>query len=343
MRRKKRDSIPSKYILTGITVLCVGFMLLSYLFGFQGGPVNTISGYLFVPVQKGINYVGWYLSDRADNLQDLRTVMAERDALQEQVDQLTIENSQLMQEKYELEELRTLYALDRSYSDFSKVAANVIAKDSGNWFHSFIIDKGSKDGIEVDMNVIAGSGLVGIVTKTGYDWAQVRAIIDDTSNVAAMILSTADNCMVSGSLQLMSDGCISISQLKDSDDQVESGAKVVTSQVSAKYHPGLLIGYVQDLSMDSNNLTKSGTITPAVDFEHLRSVLVITDKKRQIDSTEVSDQATEEESMEEGSEASGEETPAEREDTETTGNTDAGENTNAAGTTGTPEETRDET
>ncbi len=287
MRRRKRDSIPSKYILYIIAVLCVGFMLLSYVFGFQGGPLGTISGYVFVPIQKGINYVGWYLSDRADNLQDLRMVMSERDALQEQVDQLTIENSQLMQEKYELEDLRALYALDRSYSNYSKIAANVIGKDPGNWFSSFQIDKGYKDGIEVDMNVLSGSGLVGIVTKVGSDWAQVRSIIDDTSNVSAMILTTADNCMVSGNLQLMTDGYISISQLKDSDNEVEYGAKVVTSQVSDKYHPGLLIGYVQKLDMDSNNLTKSGTITPAVDFEHLRSVLVITDKKRQIDPGDV--------------------------------------------------------
>ena len=122
--------------------------------------------------------------------------------------------------------------------------------------------------------------------KVGADWAQVRAIIDDTSNVSAMILTTADNCMVSGNLQLMTEGVISISQLKDDDNQVEFGAKVVTSQVSDKYHPGLLIGYVQNLHMDANNLTKSGTITPAVDFEHLRSVLVITDEKRQVNPDE---------------------------------------------------------
>lgn len=283
MRRKRRDSIPSKYILTAISSACVILMLLSYVFGFQGGPLGTVSGFLFVPVQKGINYVGWYFSDRADNFQDLRAVMAERDALQEQVDQLTMENGKLMQEKYELEDLRALYKLDRSYSSYSKVAANVIAKDSGNWFHSFTIDKGSKDGIEVDMNVLSGSGLVGIVTKVGRDWAQVRSIIDDTSNVSAMISQTADNCMVSGNLQLMSQGVISISQLKDSDNQVESGVKVVTSQVSDKYHPGLLIGYVQELHMDANNLTKSGTLTPAVDFEHLRAVLVITDQKRVVE------------------------------------------------------------
>lgn len=295
MRRRKKNSVPSKYILTGIAAVCVVMMLLSYVSGFQGGILNTVSGYLFVPIQKGINYVGWYLSDRTDNLQDLRDVMAERDALQEQVDQLTIENGQLMQDKYELDDLRELYELDRSYSDYSKVAAKVIGKDSGNWFHSFIIDKGSNDGIKVDMNVISGSGLVGIVTKTGPDWAQVRAIIDDTSNVSAMILTTADNCMVSGNLQLMSEGVISISQLKDSDDEVVSGAKVVTSQVSDKYHAGLLIGYVQEVHMDANNLTKSGTLTPAVDFEHLRSVLVITDEKRQIDTNVTSDETEPEE------------------------------------------------
>ena len=43
----------------------------------------------------------------------------------------------------------------------------MIGKDSGNWFSTFTIDKGSNDGIKVDQNVLAGSGLVGIVTQTG--------------------------------------------------------------------------------------------------------------------------------------------------------------------------------
>ena len=122
--------------------------------------------------------------------------------------------------------------------------------------------------------------------------------------------------MVSGDLKLMSQGCISVSQLKDSDDQVEFGAKVVTSQVSDKYHPGLLIGYVQELHMDANNLTKSGTIAPAVDFEHLRAVLVITDKKRQIDPDKESTAVAEENAEAAESEEVTEETSTE---TETTG------------------------
>lgn len=79
----------------------------------------------------------------------------------------------------------------------------MIGKGTSNWFNTFTIDKGSKDGIKVDMNVIAGSGLVGIVTDVGKNYAVVRAIIDDTSNVSGMILSNNDNCIVSGNLKSM--------------------------------------------------------------------------------------------------------------------------------------------
>ena len=74
-----------------------------------------------------------------------------------------------------------------------------------------------------------------------------------------------------------------LNELRDPNDEVEQGDKVVTSHVSAKFHKGILIGYVNEVATDANNLTKSGSLTPAVDFEHLSTVLVITDLKQQID------------------------------------------------------------
>ena len=99
------------------------------------------------------------------------------------------------------------------------------------------------------------------MTKTGPDWAQVRSIIDDMSNVSAMILKNSDLCYVRGDLEMMSEGTLQLNQLRDQNDEVESGDKVVTSYASAKYHKGILIGYVNELAVDSNNLTKSGSIT----------------------------------------------------------------------------------
>lgn len=134
------------------------------------------------------------------------------------------------------------------------------------------------------MNVISGSGLVGIVTDVGQNYAIVTSIINDTTNVGGMVTTTSDNLIVNGSLLQMNENMvIEFSNLNDSDDEVMVGDPVVTSYVSDLYQQGILIGYINSLEKDSNNLTKSGTITPAVDFEHIEEVLVILNKKQSIE------------------------------------------------------------
>ena len=283
IKRKPQFTLPTKYILLGMTVLCVTVMFLSFTFNLSGGPLNAGAGYVFVPMQKGINAVGGWMSEKADNLKNLNDVMQKNEELQAQVDELTAELNTIKLEQYDLDNYRALLELDDKYPSYKKVAANVIGKDSGNWFNMFIIDKGSKDGIEKDMNVIAGSGLVGIVTDVAPNYAKVKSIIDDTSSVSGMDLATSDNCIIRGNLQMMNENQeIELSDLKDTDDQVQAGDQIVTSYISDKYLQGILIGYIKDVSVDSNNLTKSGTITPVVDFEHIQEVLVILDKKEDV-------------------------------------------------------------
>lgn len=281
MRRKStKHSIPTKYTLLILTCVCVIVMFVSFTLNLSGGPLNTVAGYVFVPMQKGINSIGTWFVSRADDLKSLRDVMQENRELQEQVDQLTQELNTIKLEQYELDNLRELMDLDQKYPSYEKVAARVIGVDGGNWFNIFLIDKGTRDGIEKDMNVIAGSGLVGIVIDTGPNYAKVRSIIDDASNVSGMALSTADRCIINGNLASMNENqVIEFSDLKCDDDTVTTGEQIVTSHISDKYLEGILIGYVSTIERDSNNLTYSGTITPAVDFQHLQEVLVILDKK----------------------------------------------------------------
>ncbi|MBP3488145.1 MAG: rod shape-determining protein MreC [Roseburia sp.] len=281
MKRKPKFVLPPKYILMILTGVCIVAMLLSFTLNISGGPLNTVAGYVFVPMQRGINTVGGWITEKTDNLKNLSEVMAENEALKNQVDKLTAELNTVNLEQYELENLRELFELDQKYPSYEKVAANVIGKSSTNWFSYFTIDKGSDDGIEVDMNVIAGSGLVGIVTDVGPNYAKVTSIINDTTKVSGMVTTTSDNLIVSGSLQNMNENMtIEFSNLNDSDNEVAVGDPVVTSYISDQYQQGILIGYISSLTTDSNNLTKSGTITPAVDFEHIEEVLVILNKKQ---------------------------------------------------------------
>lgn len=278
-KKKPKFTLSSEYVLLIFTVLCVIMIFVTFNTNLTAGPLRGVASYVLVPLQKGINQIGSVFSGWSDDLSNLREVMAENKELQAKIDELTIENNTLQQDKFELNRLRELYKLDQKYPGYRKVGARIVGKDAGNWFHTFVIDKGSNDGIMIDMNVIAGSGLVGRVTSVSPNSASVLSIIDDSSNVSAQVLSTSDNCIVTGSLKLMNENKISISKLSDADNKVVSGEKVVTSNISDKYLPGILIGYVDQISTDSNNLTKSGTLRPAVDFTNLEEVLVILDLK----------------------------------------------------------------
>ena len=154
----------------------------------------------------------------------------------------------------------------------------VISSDPDNWYNTFIIDKGSEDGLAVNMNVMAGDGLVGIITDVKKSYSTVRSIIDDDSNVYGTFLKTSDSCIVSGNLQLMNDGVIEVSSISG-NAKIEDGYEVVTSQISDKYLSGILIGYVHDLKKDVSNLTQTAYLTPAADFRKLDMVLVITKVK----------------------------------------------------------------
>ncbi len=281
--KKKGQSSPRRknYIFWITAAVCVFFIILSAATDKAGGPFRFIANYTVVPMQKGINTVGAWLGDLAKNFETMKEIRAENDELSDKVADLTEKNNILKQEEYELSRLRELFKLDQQYADYEKTGARITAKDSGNWFNSFIIDKGSNDGIKTDMNVIADKGLVGIVVEVGPDWARVRSIIDDESNVSAMTLSTSDNFILSGDLKSMQDGTLPFSELPNTDTDIKKGEQVVTSNISSKYLPGIFIGYVSDIKVDSNKLTRSGHVTPAVDFKHLREVLVITSLKNE--------------------------------------------------------------
>ena len=281
-KKGEKFTLPGKYLLFILTLLCTGLIALTFSTNILSAPISAVGGFLIAPLQDGISKAGSWLTTRSDELVQIRSLISENEQLKSQIDELTMENIKLQQDRYELTNLRELYELDSQYDEYDKIGARIIAKDSGNWFHSFVINKGSNDGLMIDMNVMAGSGLVGRIVDVGPNWSKVMSIIDDNSNTSGMVLSTSDNLIVCGDLELYADGVISFEKLIDSADRVVEGDKIVTSNVSDKYLPGILIGYISSINVDSNNLTKSGLITPAVDFEHLEEVLVITELKQTV-------------------------------------------------------------
>ncbi len=275
-----RIHLKSKHLLAIMTFFCISAIVATLASGVTSAPLKEAAGMIIVPFEKSIAAIGQWLTDVHSAFQDKQDLIGANKELQTTVDALTEQNNILIQDQAELTRLEQLYDLDEEYSDYPKVAARIISKDPGNWYDTFTINRGSSNGIRVDNNVIAGKGLVGIVTEVGSNWATVRAIIDDSSNVSAMTVSTDDNCVVEGDLELIDEGKLRFTQLYDLEDRVTVGERIVTSNISEKYVEGLFIGYVSDIELDTNNLTKTGTIVTPVDFQHLKDVFVITVNKQ---------------------------------------------------------------
>ena len=275
-----RIHLKSKHLLVIMTFFCGSAVVSTLASGVTSEPLAEAAGMIVVQFEKSIDGIGSWIGEISQTFQDKQELINKNQELQDAVDTLTEQNNILIQNQSELSRLQELYKLDEEYSSYPKVAARIISKDPGNWYDTFMINRGSNDGIRVDNNVISGKGLVGIVTEVGSNWATVRAIIDDSSYVSVMTVGTDDNCVVTGDLELIDEGKLRFSQLYDKDDKVTVGERIVTSNISDKYVEGLFVGYVSELELDTNNLTKTGTIVTPVDFKHLKDVFVITVNKQ---------------------------------------------------------------
>lgn len=282
VKKRTKHTIPAKYILTFLSCSCALLIIVSFISEPFGNTIKNSAAQIVVPVQKGMNHVGLWLADKSDTIKEYAKLQDENKELKQKLADIQSQNSILIQQQSELEKLRELYQLDDIYSDYPKVAARVISMQPDNWFSEFTIDKGSEDGIEVDMNVLADAGLVGRVTYVGKNYSKVTTIINDSSNVSAKSASTSDNCIVSGDLELMNEGYIRASGISK-DAGIKDGDMLLTSYISDKYLPGILIGYITNITDDGNKLTKSGYLMPVVDFSQIEEVLVITQLKETVE------------------------------------------------------------
>lgn len=286
-KRRKKTWIHPKILYASLAILCVLLILLSFKFSNRFAVVKTALGDAVSPMQKGINTVGTAISNKLDLLASKESLLKENKKLKEEIDTLSYANKILTGENGELENYREMYKLDKKYPDYPKVAATIISRDGNNWFNVFYIDKGKDDGVDVDMNVIAGNGLVGIVSEAGKHYAKVRAIIDDKSNVSAMFEESGETCIVKGNMESIYNGYIDV-QLISNAAKIKEGDEIVTSHISNKFLQGLSLGYVKDVTNDPSKLTQTAHLTPIVDFDQLENVLVITQLKDSSELEEIS-------------------------------------------------------
>ncbi len=261
-----------KIVIALVSVLCL-FMISFSLNRAKPTFFESGIGYILAPIQSFNTSITDWISSKFNALTNINEIENENEKLREEVYALQTEVNRLKLIEDENKKLSEMLKIDQKYSDYPKVGARIIAKDTSNWYDVFLIDKGANDGIKKNMVVIASGGLVGKISETGLNYSKVISIIDDTDSVGAKSLRTDDIGFVRGDFE--NKGMCKMEYV-DTDAEIMNGDEIVTSHLSDIYPPGTTIGYVKDIQTDENTLTKCALISPTVDFKHLENVLIIT-------------------------------------------------------------------
>lgn len=272
MRRSFK--IKEKYVIVIVTIVLLITIILTAGKRYNITFIEKGLGYIVMPVQKTFSSVGEWISDQIYFIKNIKELEKQNTELAKKVDELSYENKILQQYKDENTRLRKLLELDKKYPDYPKIGAEIIGKDPGNWYNVFLIDKGSNDGLEVDMVVLSGNGLVGHIIEVAPNYSKVLSIIDDRNAVSSKVLRTGDLGIVKGDLTLLNEGLCKMEYV-DAEADIILGDEIVTSNLSDIYPPGIMIGVVKEIETESHGLTKYALIEPVVDFRHLEEVLVI--------------------------------------------------------------------
>lgn len=237
--------------------------------------IETGLGYVLTPIQGFIGNVTDAIGERIRFVSNINEIENENKLLKQQIADTESEVARLKLVEIENEKLTRLLEVDSKYPSHEKIGADIIAKDYGNWYDNFIINKGSAHGLDKNMAVLADGGLVGRITEAGYNYSKVVTLIDDVNAISAKSVRTDDVGFVRGD---MTDKEVCRMEYIDTDAEIVRGDEIVTSHLSEIYPPGITLGYVKEVHTDTNTLTKYAIIEPTVDFKHLETVLIITKK-----------------------------------------------------------------
>jgi rod shape-determining protein MreC len=274
---------PHRRSRNGLWFAAFTIVSLLLLLASQTDPALTlqrVSARALDPIRQTIGGVGAGIAGVFGTIGEIDRLRSENDDLQRALAGAQQRIAELQEAAVENGELRDLLGLTRSL-DMSLLPVRVISRDPSNFTWDIGIDAGTDDGLAVGMPVVGsaqGAGaLAGSVVSVGADTATVRLIIDTRSNVVALDQRSRALGLVQGQLggQLVMVQVDVTDELAEGDAVVTAGLELSEGAARSPYPKGLLVGSIQAVQQDTNALTQTGFVRPALDFRRVERLLVV--------------------------------------------------------------------
>lgn len=264
-----------KAILSITVVLCI-LLVSSLIFPEFRAWQSDAAAAVITPIQKFCSNISRGISDFFDNMQENEKLKKEIEALE----------AELAEKDYQLIEYESVLRQNEFYKDFLEIkennpsfeftAAMLIARDTSDPFYTFTIDKGTLDGVSVYDPVITAEGLVGYISDAYSTQSVVMTILNPSINVSVIDNRTRDSGNICGMMTDAQDGNTRMIYIAKSNTMA-AGDSIITSGAGGVFPAGQNVGTVKSIKSSSTDISCYAVIEPAVDFDHLSDVMVITD------------------------------------------------------------------
>jgi rod shape-determining protein MreC len=257
------------FLLTGIGVCVIAII-------FTVSPnigSNILSGglsHIITPMQRGLNTTVAWVRGHFSALTKNQSLITINRELQAEINRLEFENHRLNLAAEENAMLSAALNMHSRYAHLPTMGARVIGQDPSDRYRSFHIDRGSNDGVEMSMAVIADGGLAGVVRYVNPNRSQFVSVLD--SRFAAHVISprTDDTGTARGDTR----GMLRMEHI-EATAQIIPGDEILTSPDSSIFPAGLLLGEVVSVHTNPDGLTRYAIIKPAAELSNLEMVLII--------------------------------------------------------------------
>ena len=272
-------------IATGIVAITligiVGISIGKYSGQNLMGPGIILDG--VASIESGLNKGFTFLQSNIKNLINYKSNLKENQNLKKENEELKSKLTELnnkLEERDSLESLKkSLNFIDESYQA-TKISASVVGKNDGNWYNSFIIGAGSKQGVKKDSIVVNGSGLVGMVYEVSDNYSKAISLLDTKSSVSFKLAKNSDfkgvitqNSTIDNKENYKDKGYL-YGYMFDTSYEVLPGDIVTTSGLGV-YPEGIPIGEVDKVIDDKDKSMKFVIVKPYVDFKNVDDVTII--------------------------------------------------------------------
>ncbi|MEN8077506.1 rod shape-determining protein MreC [Clostridioides difficile] len=264
-----------------IVVLSVAFFgIIIFSIKSNSNIISSGVGSVISPLQKIVYNVNDKIKGSFEFFLNFSKVKQENEELAAKNAELENKLIEYNRMKDENTRLREMFNYSEANKNYNYIGCNIIGYSGGNISDGYIIDKGTKDGVEKDMIIITPVGLVGKVTKAESNSSIVQTILNQNIAVASMVESTRET---TGILQGITDNKNkNLTKLSNIpiDSEIKEGDVILTSGLGGMYPQEIRIGEVVSVEVDSVGIMKTATVKPYVDFNKLEELFVVVPKEK---------------------------------------------------------------